>query len=289
MASLRTNSSLKRAGGQKGLSIASATLVFVVCLVVSVGLLLSTTSIHIRGGRRARQECRRDSDSRVVAVAELTRTVRAAGGRGEKYLKAVAERSIDGWFMHGSLLFYAAISKLQHNALVRGSVGEIGVHHGLGFLAAVLSSDSIEPLFACDVFNKQELNVDGSGKGSLDAFSANLAVFELKVSDVVLYKGQSTDLTPSSFPSMGLPRFRFFSIDGGHTKSITIADLSLVACYLAPGGVIALVSTYRVPIEMPWSLCLSQIRVVAYPRSTSNRTILPMMNGLACETRLLSF
>jgi len=49
---------------------------------------------------------------------------------------------------------------------IRGSLGEIGVHHGLLFIVLALSSGPDEQLFAVDVFGRQDLNIDKSGKGS---------------------------------------------------------------------------------------------------------------------------
>jgi hypothetical protein len=123
---------------------------------------------------------------------------------------------------------------------LRGSVGEVGVHEGLSFLAAALSSDESERLFACDVFERQELNVDGSGRGDLAVFGANLGKCGLSVGDVALFAGSSTSVPRDYFSARGLPAFRFFSIDGGHTQAVTLSDLRLAASVLMQGGVVAL-------------------------------------------------
>ncbi len=50
----------------------------------------------------------------------------------------------------------------------------------------------------------------------------------------------SMDLSTSIIASHNLPAFRMFSIDGGHTLEITLHDLNLASCAVAPGGIVIL-------------------------------------------------
>ena len=108
-----------------------------------------------------------------------------------------------------------------------------------------LSSSVTEPLWACDVFEKQALNTDKSGSGNYARFQENLEKFHINFSKVTIFKGPSTDLTLSYLRATSLPLFRFISIDGGHTKDITFSDLEWARCNLAEGGVIALVCVFN--------------------------------------------
>ena len=106
---------------------------------------------------------------------------------------------------------------------------------GLSFLAAALSSDESEHLFACDVFEKQELNIDGSGRGDLAIFTANLEKCGLSIADVTLFAGSSTSIPLDFFSARGLPAFRWFSVDGGHTHNVTASDLRLAVHVIHAG------------------------------------------------------
>jgi hypothetical protein len=49
----------------------------------------------------------------------------------------------------------------------------------------------------------------------------------------------SLDWAPADFCAAALPRFRWFSVDGGHTEAATRHDMHLGACHLAEGGILA--------------------------------------------------
>ena len=153
-----------------------------------------------------------------------------------------ADEFFRGWMSADSLAIIAAVSRAQRDALgVVGSVGEIGVHEGRSFVALALSADlSRERLWACDVFEAQELNVDGSGLGDRELFSKNLASVEIDEKDVVVFNGSSLTVPPDFAEQACLARFRFLSVDGSHTRAATASDLRLAARALAPGGVVAL-------------------------------------------------
>jgi hypothetical protein len=135
------------------------------------------------------------------------------------------------------------LTEWQHAAGVFGSVGEMGVHHG-GFTIALLASSlKQEPAVAVDLFNDQHLNVDGSGyvkTGNLGPFSHNIGQVGLNCSELHLFSGDTMLLTGESFSKRGLTKFRFLSVDAGHTLELTLHDLMLASCVVAEGGIVVL-------------------------------------------------
>jgi hypothetical protein len=84
---------------------------------------------------------------------------------------------VEGWLDYEDAYAARLVSDEQLRQGIAGSVGEIGVHHGLFFLALALSgtndrsSSVARPhLFAADVFSHQELNLDRSGAGNREIF-----------------------------------------------------------------------------------------------------------------------
>ena len=137
---------------------------------------------------------------------------------------------------------FAVLARAQAEAGVTGSVGEIGVHHGRACILAALLAAPAEPLWALDLFNElQHLNVDRSGHGDRAALEANMRAVGLNASAAALsiVGSSSFDWAPRDFCAASLPKFRWFSVDGGHTEAATRHDLHLGACHLADGGILA--------------------------------------------------
>ncbi|KAL6049281.1 Cephalosporin hydroxylase [Balamuthia mandrillaris] len=147
---------------------------------------------------------------------------------------------MEGWMNPENAYFIAKVSCLQHQLGIFGSIGEIGVHHGLFFIALAHTALEGEPLFACDVFEQQNLNPDGSGLGDKAKFNKNLRIHGIDPESVHIYASSSLSLTPQYFQQQHLPRFRLFSVDGAHTVNFTFSDLHVAACSLVQGGIVAL-------------------------------------------------
>lgn len=126
------------------------------------------------------------------------------------------------------------LTRAQHKLGIQGALGEIGVHHGKFFVGLAHLALEHEKLYACDVFGEQKLNLDGSGFGDFDAFKSACTKGGITPDAVTVEKRSS-----SSLPSLPY-KFRLFSIDGGHTRELTVNDLTLVACHLQSGGIIIL-------------------------------------------------
>lgn len=117
---------------------------------------------------------------------------------------------------------------------VRGSVVEIGVHHGRLFIGMHLLQRSGEASVAIDLFDEQELNVDQSGLGDRGKFEQHLAKWSTR--PVVIHQGDSTQLKSGDIAEMS--NARMFSVDGGHTAGIVESDMRLAAECLCDGGII---------------------------------------------------
>ena len=165
---------------------------------------------------------------------------RGNGSTLRAYIDLSLSDAIAGYMNFPTHAAFAVIARAQHDAGVVGAVGEIGVHHGRSFILAALLSTPAEPLWALDLFSTlQHLNLDGSGKGDENALAINMARVGLDIAKATTVAMSSLDLRADYFCASGIPRFRWFSVDGGHTEEATRRDMHAAACHLAEGGVIA--------------------------------------------------
>lgn len=144
-----------------------------------------------------------------------------------------ATRDVEGWFFPIDAYLFAAIDAIQQREGIGGNLFEIGVHHGKTaiFLARMLRPGEL--LGVCDVFGRQELNVDHSGEGSRELFEQNMRAFGRPAR---VFAKSSHDLTTDDTTT----NCRFFHIDGGHRPDDVLADLQTAVRALHPHGVVAL-------------------------------------------------
>lgn len=132
-----------------------------------------------------------------------------------------------------------ALSALQGLlGVVRGAIGEIGVHHGayLAVLAALATPD--EPLWACDLFEDlQGLNLDKSGRGNradmLRAVHTRSGREDVEVVPRPSYELLRQRIAPP------LP-FRMLSVDGSRMAINAFTDLVWATQHMAHGGLLAI-------------------------------------------------
>jgi hypothetical protein len=142
----------------------------------------------------------------------------------------------------GYLFFLKIIDKInqfQVKNKVRGSVAEIGIHHGKSFIPLLkLCQDKYKGV-AIDCFDDQFLNIDKSGKGNYKIFMKNIKRYAGdKKRNLVVEKTDSLKINPQKIISLAKSKIRIFSIDGGHTDFITYSDLKNAYFCLAKGGII---------------------------------------------------
>jgi hypothetical protein len=162
--------------------------------------------------------------------------------RDQQYLNDYKNRGFDnveGWC---SKFLFEIVGMLDDAEINKeGGCLEIGVHHGKFY---ILLNSVIERRFdsyAVDVFEKQSLNIDGSGRGSLQLFKDNLIKYDRHGgANTNIVAADSTDVKSKKLFDDRAGYFRFVSIDGGHTTEHTISDLQF-ACGLASNeGVVIL-------------------------------------------------
>lgn len=180
-------------------------------------------------------------------------------------------KSVNGWLLPGAIKMLAALAKAQDEANIKGSVAEIGVHHGKLLILLALFTREDEKAVAIDLFTDQDRNFEQSGQGDLDKFQENIRR-HAEHRHIVLHQGDSTELTSAALIKLGEAAFRFFSVDGGHTPEITAHDLATAEGALAPGGIIVLDDCFN---EM-WPGVSEGVHRYF---STAGRTIIPFATG----------
>ncbi len=151
--------------------------------------------------------------------------------------RALGHRTVQGWLEPQVLDMLQTLDTVQRNAGVEGGVAEIGVHHGQLFIGLLLLKDAGLPAVAIDVFDDQQLNVDGSGRGDRSRFEANVRRWADPAS-LVVHQADSTTLTGDDVRTLAHGPVRLFSVDGGHTEQIVLADLRTAEAALAEGGIV---------------------------------------------------
>lgn len=151
---------------------------------------------------------------------------------------------IEGWIYQTTALAMMELLWLQEEAGRAGNIAEIGVHHGCSALALIAAARPDETMTAVDLFDRQDLNVDDSGRGSLAAFQEHLRYLfpQAKVRTVAK---SSVDIRGAE-KEHGLADLRFFSLDGGHTRALTLNDLTIADASLAPHGIVVLDDAFNV-------------------------------------------
>jgi hypothetical protein len=145
---------------------------------------------------------------------------------------------IDGWMYQTTALAMMELIWLQEEAGLTGNIAEIGIHHGCSALALIAAARPKETVIAIDLFERQDLNVDDSGQGSLAAFQQHLRYLfpQAKVQTIA----KSSLEIRGAEKQHGLADLRFFSVDGGHTRALTLNDLEIAETSLAPHGIAVL-------------------------------------------------
>jgi hypothetical protein len=74
-----------------------------------------------------------------------------------------ATQHVEGWLFPIDAHLFAMVDAMQKRMNICGNLFEIGVHHGKTTILLAHLASSHELVGVCDVFDRQELNVDGSG------------------------------------------------------------------------------------------------------------------------------
>ena len=154
------------------------------------------------------------------------------------------KRNVKGWLQRVDAEIIGSILSFQRQHNIVGSCVEIGVHHGKSFIPLCLSLNTGEEALCIDLFGDQEKNLDLSGKGDFETFKKNIEKYGIDFSLLRIIQGSSEDVKANDILAQVKP-VRFFSVDGGHWKSIVYNDLILAEKTLSAEGVIALDDYFR--------------------------------------------
>lgn len=146
-------------------------------------------------------------------------------------------QSVEGWLDRYSADFIATIAAVQRRNRWSGALGEIGVHHGKLFILLQLNAAQGEALFAIDLFENQQLNIDRSGCGNREIFLRNIARWGGNADTITIITKSSLETAPDEILDAVGP-VRLASIDGGHTEECTFNDLLLIERVVADYGVV---------------------------------------------------
>ena len=144
--------------------------------------------------------------------------------------------NVQGWLQVEALLFTSFYRQVIMRDILFDSL-EIGVHHGKFFIGIERLTPEHRHAFAVDIFTRQDLNVDRSGKGDLNIFRENTGNYCLDPKRIVIIESDSFDcrsLLPAAL-SLGI-----ISIDGGHTVQHTINDMAIAHDLVHPSGLVVL-------------------------------------------------
>lgn len=154
---------------------------------------------------------------------------------------------IQGWCDPLTLVILAELAELQDEHGVSGGSAEIGVFHGKLLIALHLLRSPGTRTLGIDVFEHQELNLDRSGSGDSSNVRRNIKALSPGPDAVELMVRDSLDLGDDDVLAIlqRHGRFRWFSVDGGHTVDHTVNDLRLAERLTGAGGIVLVDDYYN--------------------------------------------
>lgn len=145
----------------------------------------------------------------------------------------------EGWCIPQLWQAIQPLSEFQTSKGVTNPIAEIGVYQGKFFIGLMKTRPAMHH-YAIDVFSMQEFNLDGAGKGNLEAFKNNIAKTGEDTSSVVFLERDSMALTRANIEAIrGKTKgFSMFSVDGCHMVEHTINDMRIAMELTIAQGVI---------------------------------------------------
>jgi hypothetical protein len=149
-------------------------------------------------------------------------------------------QNVEGWCQYHIFYLLKYISDIQKSLSIKGGTCEIGVHHGKFFIGLHSLTTEGELSLAIDIFEDQHLNIDRSGRGSLEKFKTNIGLFAPRQDSIQIIKKDSLTLSVKDLLDIesNIGKFRLFSIDGGHTQQHTINDFKIAEQLVCNGGLV---------------------------------------------------
>ena len=175
-------------------------------------------------------------------------------------------KDVQGWCSPNNWQIIWPIVEFQEQMGLRNPVAEIGVYHGKFFIGLVVTKN-VPGNYAIDVFDMQEFNLDGAGKGNLGTLKENLVKCGVDPDDVTLLQADSMALADHDLLEIREKTggFSLFSIDGCHLPEHTVNDIKIAMSLTVPAGLI-FVDDYTNP-HWPGVLeGVSKLYFTDYPR-----------------------
>jgi hypothetical protein len=147
-------------------------------------------------------------------------------------------KAVQGWVSQDDMKLFRVLALFQHANAISGHVCEIGVYAGKRFILFALCRRKDERAVAVDLFGDEAAREGGRDPEA--TFRENLSAHGVEPSGVRILKRDSAALSPDELVREAGGRIRIFSVDGAHTRDMTINDLSLACETLADGGLIVL-------------------------------------------------
>lgn len=181
-------------------------------------------------------------------------------------------RRIPGYLSHMDAEVILNLLKWQEAQDVRGSLCEIGVHHGRLFLLLALSRQLGETAVAIDLFEDDAINTGAhSGRGT--ALLRNSQRLGVPISSEEIIKSSSHDLTADQILSRTHGPVRFFSVDGGHLYRDVENDLRLAQECISQEGIVA--------VDDFFSLLWPEVSFATYDFLRNQSEIVPVFTTLS--------
>lgn len=176
-------------------------------------------------------------------MTDVSSTAAGPNGSSEDFFTKYMTEGFDkiaGWPGNKpSVAFNIIFRKLLAECDGRGGACEIGVHHGK-YLIALHNLFEDRRSLGIDLFARQELNIDVSGRGDREICERNIALHARNPGLITLMAADSLSMSDSDIAKIinDYGRFSIFSIDGGHTKLHISIDLVNAAKLTAESGII---------------------------------------------------
>jgi predicted O-methyltransferase YrrM len=143
---------------------------------------------------------------------------------------------IPGWLNDEAALLTAHLVRSQREARLSGPTLEIGVFKGKYLSVLYALSEPGELVLGIDLFIGAE-----NTRSVADQVKDNIARACGEAARLRLLVADSLEIPADALRSEAAsPRFRFISVDGGHTREVVRSDMALACSLLQPGGIIAL-------------------------------------------------
>ena len=155
---------------------------------------------------------------------------------------------VEGWCIPHLFQCITACREYQAEIDLQAPIAEIGVYHGKFFIGLAAVSGASAGHHAIDVFDLQQFNLDGAGKGNLEKFENNLKKCGYEENQYKIFRTDSMTISRKEIDAVreNTDLFSFFSIDGCHMVEHTINDIRIALELTDPRGII-LVDDYNNP------------------------------------------